>query len=90
MPSLSKSPPKSAEAESPNTDQPRRGEQRDRHLLRIYDDRPERAALPITVAAAILGISDRTIRRNFKLIPVSDGRVGVLKSELLRSQGEVA
>jgi hypothetical protein len=52
--------------------------------------REQSATLPIPVAAAFLGLSEKTIRRYFTLILVSDGRRGVRKSELLRSRKEVA
>jgi hypothetical protein len=34
------------------------------------------------VAAAVRGVSDKTIRRNFPLVLVSKRRVGVRKSDL--------
>jgi hypothetical protein len=50
--------------------------------LKIYENLPPSAVLPVPVAAAVKGVSDKTIRRNYELIPVSDGRVGVRKGDL--------
>ena len=51
-------------------------------LLEIYASLPSTAVVPVPVAAAVKGVSDKTIRRNYELIPVSDGRVGVRKGQL--------
>jgi hypothetical protein len=51
-------------------------------LLRIFDDLPPTAVVPVVVAAAVRGVSDKTIRRNFPLVLVSKRRVGVRKSDL--------
>ena len=51
-------------------------------LLKIYETLPNRAVIPVPVAAAVCGVSDKTIRRNYTLLQVSDGRVGVLKEHL--------
>jgi hypothetical protein len=69
---------------SKSPSQPRRGEQRDLHFLKIYEHLPPSAVLPVSVAAAVKGVSDKTIRRNYTLTAVSGGRVGVRK-ELLEA-----
>lgn len=55
----------------------------DLRLLRIFEDLPDSAVLPVAVAAAVKGVSDKTIRRTYKLVPVSDRRVGVRKRDLV-------
>jgi hypothetical protein len=55
----------------------------DLHLLKLFDDLPGSAVLPVAVAAAVKGVSDKTIRRTYKLVPVSDRRVGVRKHDLI-------
>jgi hypothetical protein len=59
-------------------------------LLENFERLPLSATLPIPVAAAFLGLSEKTIRRYFPLTFVSDGRRGVRKSDLLKSRKEVA
>jgi hypothetical protein len=54
----------------------------DLHLLKLYDDLPNSAVVPVAVAAAVKGVSDKTIRRNHELVPVSNRRVGVRKRDL--------
>jgi hypothetical protein len=56
----------------------------DLHLLKIFEHLPPTAVLPIAVAAAHEGVSEKTIRRNYTLIRVSDRRKGVLKGDLQR------
>ena len=51
-------------------------------LLEIYASLPPSAVVPKAVAAAVKGVSEKTITRNYTLVPVSDGRVGVVKSVL--------
>jgi hypothetical protein len=55
----------------------------DLRLLKLFDTLPGSAVLPVAVAAAVKGVSDKTIRRTYKLIPVSDRRVGVRKRDLV-------
>jgi hypothetical protein len=55
----------------------------DLHLLKLFDDLPGSAVVPVPVAAAVIGVSDKTIRRNYTLVPVSDRRVGVRKRDLV-------
>lgn len=52
-------------------------------LLKNFDSLPLTAIVPIPVAAAWRGISEKTIRRNFPLIATSDRRRGVRKSDLV-------
>jgi hypothetical protein len=40
----------------------------------------------VPVAAAVKGVSDKTIRRNYDLVPVSDRRVGVRKRDLVKAE----
>jgi hypothetical protein len=70
-------------------EQPRRGTLRDLHLLKIYDHLPPSATLPVSVAAMLKGVDEKTIRRNYPTTPVSDGRVGVRKEHLeaVRTRG---
>ena len=63
---------------------------RDLHLLRIFDLLPASSIVPVAVAAAVEGTSEKTVRRNHRLIQVSDRRVGVRKSDLLKPREEVA
>jgi hypothetical protein len=53
-------------------------------LLKNFDSLPQTAIVPIPVAAAYRGISEKTIRRKFQLIATSDHRRGVRKSELTK------
>jgi hypothetical protein len=53
-------------------------------LLENIDRLPPTAVLPIPVAAAFKGLSEKTIRRLYPLTVVSDCRVGVLKRDLDR------
>jgi hypothetical protein len=46
-------------------------------LLENFDSLPPTAIVPIPVAAAWRGISEKTIRRNFSLVVTSDHRRGV-------------
>ena len=56
----------------------------DLHLLKLFDALPGSAVLPVAVAAAVKGVSDKTIRRTYRLIPGSaDRRVGVRKRDLV-------
>ena len=55
----------------------------DLRLLEFFEDLPNSAVLPVAVAAAVKGVSDKTIRRTYKLVPVSDRRVGVRKRDLV-------
>jgi hypothetical protein len=59
-----------------------RGDLRDLRLLKLYEYLPLTAVLPVSVAAVIKGVSEKTIRRNYATVPVSDGRVGVQKKLL--------
>jgi hypothetical protein len=52
-------------------------------LLKTFDSLPPTAIVPIPVAAAWRGISEKTIRRSFPLIATSAGRRGVRKADLL-------
>lgn len=65
---------------------------RDLHLLQIFDYLPASAVVPVAVAAAIEGTSEKTVRRNHTLVQVSERRVGVRKRDLLlaMSRREVA
>jgi hypothetical protein len=45
-------------------------------LLKNFDSLPLTAIVPIPVAAAWRGISEKTIRRNFPLIATSERRRG--------------
>jgi hypothetical protein len=51
-------------------------------LLENFDSLPLTAIVPIPVAAAWRGISEKTIRRNFQLVATSEHRRGVRKSDL--------
>jgi hypothetical protein len=51
-------------------------------ILQMYAALPNSAVVPVPVAAAVKGISDKTVRRTYRLISVSDGRVGVRKEAL--------
>jgi hypothetical protein len=62
---------------------PAKGELRDLHILKLYDHLPLSAVIPVSVAAAIKGVDEKTIRRNYSLVPVSDRRVGVRKCDLV-------
>jgi hypothetical protein len=53
-------------------------------LLKNFDSLPPTAIVPIPVAAAWRGISEKTIRRKFQLIATSEYRRGVRKSELTK------
>jgi hypothetical protein len=53
-------------------------------LLENFDSLPPTAIVPIPVAAAWRGISEKTIRRNFSLVVTSDHRRGVRKSDLTK------
>jgi hypothetical protein len=55
-----------------------------RELLENFDSLPPTAILPIPVAAAWRGISEKTIRRNFQLVVTSEHRRGVRKSDLTK------
>jgi hypothetical protein len=63
---------------------------RDLHLLQIFEHLPPSAVVPVAVVAAVDGTSEKTVRRNYKLVQVSDRRVGVRKRVILESQKEVA
>lgn len=63
---------------------------RDIRLLEIFEHLPPTAVLPVAVAAAHQGVSEKTIRRNYTLIPVSDRRKGVLKRDLAQRRGAAA
>ena len=52
-------------------------------LLKNFNSLPPSAVLPVPVAAAYRGISERTVRRDFPLIRTSAGRVGVRKRDLV-------
>jgi len=54
------------------------------HLLENFDRLPASAILPLPVAAAVKGLSEKTGRRLFPLTPVSDFRIGIKKSDLDR------
>jgi hypothetical protein len=51
-------------------------------LLQNFDSLPPSAVLPLAVAAAHQGISEKTARRLYPLVDVSDGRVGIRKGDL--------
>jgi hypothetical protein len=51
-------------------------------LLENIDRLPPSAIVPVPVAAAHKGLSEKSIRRLYPLTPVSDCRVGVRKSDL--------
>jgi hypothetical protein len=53
-------------------------------LLKNFDSLPPTAIVPIPVAAAWRGISEKTIRRKFQLVATSEYRRGVRKSELTK------
>lgn len=58
-------------------------------LLKIYPSLPPTAVIPIPVAGLVRGLSDKTIRRRYPTVAVSDGRVGVRK-EVLEAGPEAA
>jgi hypothetical protein len=60
----------------------------DLRLLKLFDDLPASAIVPVPVAAAVKGVSTKTITRTYDLVPVSDRRVGVRKRDLV--DGEAA
>ena len=62
----------------------------DLRLLQIFEALPATAVLPIAVAAAHEGVSEKTIRRNYTLVQVSDRRKGVLKKDLAQRRGAAA
>jgi hypothetical protein len=51
-------------------------------LLKNFDSLPPTAIVPIPVAAAWRGISEKTVRRNFQLVATSEYRRGVRKADL--------
>jgi hypothetical protein len=53
-------------------------------LLKNFDSLPPTAIVPIPVAAAWRGISEKTVRRNFPLIVTSEQRRGVRKADLTK------
>jgi hypothetical protein len=59
-------------------------------LLKIFDDLPLTAAVPIQVAAAVDGVSEKTIERTYKTVRVSDRRKGVLKKDIVQRRGAAA
>jgi hypothetical protein len=52
-------------------------------LLKNFDSLPPTAVVPIPVAAAYRGVSEKTVRRDFPLVHTSEGRRGVRKRDLL-------
>jgi hypothetical protein len=57
-----------------------------RELLAVFDALPPSAVVPVKIAAAYKGVSEKTIRRLFILIEVSARRVGVRKADLLEER----
>jgi hypothetical protein len=55
-----------------------------RELLENFDSLPLTAIVPIPVAAAYRGISEKTIRRNYTLVVTSEHRRGVRKADLTK------
>jgi hypothetical protein len=55
-------------------------------LLEHFETLPPSATVPLRVAAMVKGVSIRTVRRNFNLVPISPHRFGVRKSDLVESQ----
>jgi hypothetical protein len=55
-----------------------------RELLENFDSLPATAIVPIPVAAAYRGISEKTVRRNFQLVVTSEHRRGVRKADLTK------
>ncbi len=53
-------------------------------LLKHFDSLPLTATVPLAVAAAWRGISEKTIRRTYPLVRLSDRRVGVRKGDLVK------
>jgi hypothetical protein len=65
--------------------------QRYLYLLKIFDSLPQSAVLPIPVAAAILGISQKTVIRKLPLVKISVKRSGVRKADVaIASEGMAA
>jgi hypothetical protein len=57
------------------------------HFLKILEnlDRlPPSAVVPIPVVALYHGVSEKTVRRTYRLIAVSEGRMGVRRADLDR------
>jgi hypothetical protein len=63
---------------------------RDLHLLQIFEHLPPSAVVPIPVVAAVDGTSEKTVRRKYDLVQVSDRRFGVLKGNILKSRERAA
>jgi hypothetical protein len=61
-----------------------------RRLLALFDELPSSAVVPLKIAAAYKGVSEKTIRRIFPLIEVSPRRVGVRKVDLLVEEKSAA
>jgi hypothetical protein len=53
-------------------------------LLENFDSLPLSATVPIPVAAAWRGISEKTVRRNYPLVATSEYRRGVRKADLVK------
>ena len=63
---------------------------RDLRLLKIFDDLPLTAVVPIGVTAAVDGTSEKTVTRTYDLVQVSDRRKGVLKKHIVQRRGAAA
>jgi hypothetical protein len=55
---------------------------RNLEILQAYPHLPPTSTIPVPVAGLIRGTSEKTIRRRYPLVAVSDGRVGVRKGDL--------
>jgi hypothetical protein len=49
----------------------------DADLLRRFDDLPNDAVVPVSVAAAVHGVSERTVRRLYQTVRLTPGRTGL-------------
>jgi hypothetical protein len=55
-------------------------------LLKNFDSLPPTATVPLAVAAAWRGVSEKTIRRNYPIVATSEGRRGVRKRDLVKAE----
>jgi hypothetical protein len=61
-----------------------------RRLLEEFPFLPPTAIVPLPVAAAVEGVSAKTLRRNYKLERISDWRWGVRKKNLRAGEAVAA
>jgi hypothetical protein len=56
-------------------------------ILRRFDEYPDSANVPVAAAAEHDSVSEKTVRRNYRLVQLSPGRYGV-NLGWLRSRGK--